>query len=457
MHGNIYKARLQELNRMNIENNESNNSLTAQLVELIQRKEIINEDFQICTRFVLDAIVNAIAASRTDTGRLLMEWSRSLPATNPGQQAFLGGALVHTLEMDDLHKLSVTHPGCVVVPAAFAVAAQSDLSGKQVLVAVLQGFEAMCRIGNAVGRSHYKVWHTTATCGPYGSAMAAACLLGLSPEQHVWALGNAGTQSAGVWEFINSGGMSKHLHAGRAAEAGILAADLARLGFTGPTRILEGKQGMFRASCPDADPAAVVARPNGAWELTQTSIKPWPCCRHTHPAIDAALELSSRLDSGIKQVVIRTYQAALDVCDRPQPDNEYEAKFSLQHCVATALDKGVVGFGSFSQSARDESGITRNSIRVELSGEIDAAYPTNWGCELEILTEQGQTLRASRLHCKGDPELPLTESEMIAKAHTLLDYAGIQPREQEHLINYILDLQNQTRVPGIIELLEVDF
>lgn len=440
-----------------MENNESKNSLTGQLVKLIQDKEITNEDFHACTYFVLDAIVNAIAGTKTDMGKIVLQWWQSMGATDPGKKAFLGGALMHMLEMDDLHKQSVIHPGCVVVPAALAVAARQGLSGKQLLIAVLQGYEAMCRIGNAVGRSHYKIWHSTATCGPYGSAMAASCLLGLSPEQHVWALGNAGTQSAGFWEFMNSGGMSKHLHAGRAAEAGILAADLAKFGFTGPSQILEGKQGMFVANCADARPLEIVSSPEGPWQLTQTSIKPWPCCRHTHPAIDAALELAPKINSPMQQVTLRIYQAALDVCDRPDPDNEYEAKFSLQHCVAVTLDRGMVDFGSFTKSARDESSTTRKAIRIELSPAIDAAYPEMWGCELDVTKEDGQGFQASRAHCKGDPELPLTESEIVDKAHTLLTYAGIKEGEQQKLISYILDLQNQPRVPGILEILDFTF
>jgi 2-methylcitrate dehydratase PrpD len=439
---------------MRIESSESDGSLTNQLVKLIQEKKIINEDLQACTYFVLDATVNAIAGTNTVMGKTLLDWWRSTQSIDSGKQAFLGGALIHTLEMDDLHKQSVTHPGCVVVPAALSIAAREGLSGERLLVAILQGYEAMCRIGNAVGRSHYKIWHTTATCGPYGSAMAVSKLLNLSPQQHVWALGNAGTQSAGFWEFMNSGGMSKHLHAGRAAEAGILAADLARVGFTGPGEILEGKQGMFAAACADANPDEVVAAPQGPWHLTQTSLKPWPCCRHTHPAIDAALEISAQLDSPVTKVTLCTYQAALDVCDRPDPDNEYEAKFSLQHCLATALDKGVIAFDSFTESARQESSATRKTINIAVDSESDAAYPGNWGCELEVITDQGQTLHASRMHCKGDPELPLTEHDIIAKAKTLLDYASVDEASQQQLIKYILDLPNKSRVPSVTELLD---
>ena len=168
------------------------------------------------------------------------------------------------------------HPGCVVVPAAWALANKQGVGGHALLRSVLHGFEATTRVGMGVGPAHYKIWHNTATCGPYGSAMAAADLLGLDDEQTVHALGNAGTQSSGLWQFLETGAMTKHLHAGHAAEAGLKAADLAAFGFTGPPRILEGDKGFFKAACPDAQPELVLANPDDAWQLTTTSIKPWP-------------------------------------------------------------------------------------------------------------------------------------------------------------------------------------
>lgn len=443
---------------MDMENNGSQTtSLTQQLVKLIQEKKIINEDLQACTYFVLDALVNAIVGARTDTGKVIMQWWNEQKTPDAGRQAFLTGALVHTLEMDDLHKQSVTHPGCVVVPAAMAIAAREGHTGKQLLKSILYGYEAMCRTGNAVGRSHYKIWHSTATCGPFGSAMAVGHLLGLSREQHVWALGNAGTQSSGLWEFMNSGGMSKHLHAGRAAESGVLAAELAKFGFTGPLEILEGKQGLFNAACPDPSLTEIIASPDDPWHLTQTSIKPWPCCRHTHPAIDAVLTIYKDMNKPVKEIIVRTYQAALDVCDRPEPANEYEAKFSLQHCVSAALEEGIIEFDSFNAQTREKFKDTRRKIRVERSPEIDSAYPGNWGCEVEVFMADNQSVKSSRLHCKGDPELPLSPAEMEEKARLLLDYAGINEDEQRRLISYILDLQNQPQVHGLTALLDLDF
>ena len=187
------------------------------------------------------------------------------------------------------------------------------------------------------------IWHNTATCGPFGSAMAAASLLGLDDEETLHALGNAGTQSSGFWQFMETGAMSKHLHAGRASESGLLAAELAAHGFTGSPEILEGAKGMFAGMCIDPIPENILADADGEWQLPLTSIKPWPSCRHTHPLIDCALELHGKLNGEeITHVEIETYQAALAVCNRPDPYTEYQSKFSLYHCAAIAILDGVV-------------------------------------------------------------------------------------------------------------------
>ena len=212
-------------------------ALVPRLTQLINSKPITNDDLKSAQLLVMDTIACAIAAFETEPARILARMPHNTPG-DPMRRAFYFGGLSHVIEMDDLHRSSVTHPGTVVIPAAWAVAEVENLGGRAFLEAVLKGYEACCRIGNAVGKAHYKVWHNTSTCGPFGSAMAAASLYGLSENQTVWALGNAGTQSSGLWEFMASGAMSKHLHTARAAESGLLAAYLARDGFTGPDTIL---------------------------------------------------------------------------------------------------------------------------------------------------------------------------------------------------------------------------
>jgi len=415
-------------------------SLTSQLTQLIRGKSITASDRNKAALFVLDAVANAYAGRRTDPAARVLRWYRT-QGGDSGRQALAVGVLTHILETDDLHKASVTHPGCVIVPAALAVAAREKSDATGFLTAVLQGYEACCRVGNAVGPAHYRIWHNTATCGPYGSAMASAALLELSDEQCVHALGNAGTQSSGLWQFLETGAMSKHLHAGRAAEAGVVAADLAAVGFTGPPAILEGDKGFFAAACPDANPDAVLHAPDDAWQLCQTSIKPWPSCRHTHPAIDAALELYDQLKGReVARIEVEAYQAALDVCDRPQPDSEYAAKFSLQHCVSVALSDGQVSFNSFGSEQRDRMEIYRKKVVLNVSTEMESHYPEHWGGKVTVTTANGAEFSASRKDCTGDPELPLNREQMIEKAMMLFAHAGLDQRQADEQVRCILAL-----------------
>ncbi len=428
-------------------------SLTQQLIEIVRNKAIAPSDLRQAALFVLDAVASSIAGSRTRPGEILRAWAKA-QARDAGREAFLIGGLAHILEMDDLHRASVTHPGCVVVPAGMALARREGLGGHALLAAVLRGYEACCRVGMAVGPAHYRIWHNTATCGPFGSAMAAASLLDLSEGHSLYALGNAGTQSSGLWQFMETGAMSKHLHAGRAAEAGIVAADLARLGFSGPPLILEGDQGMFAAMCPDPDPIAVVRDGEGPWQLTRTSIKPWPSCRHTHPSIDAALALSKHLSGeAVRAVTVETYQAALNVCDRASPESEYEAKFSLQHCVAAALEDGDIGFPSFDPESRRRLAVLRKKIRVLAAQPYAGDYPAHWGARVTAELFDGSRPAERRRDCFGDPEQPLDELRMTAKAGRLMTFGGLSEGQSQDIIQSVLGLAEDGPVPAVFDVL----
>lgn len=424
-------------------------SLTQELVSLIRTKPVADADLQSAAMFVLDTVACALGAAESKPARMLGA------VAPPGcgdmaRRAFYFGGLSHVLEMDDLHRDSVTHPGCVVIPAAWAAAESRDLGGIAFLKAVLAGYEACCRVGMSVGKTHYRVWHNTSTCGPFGSAMAVAELIGLSDEEAVWALGNAGTQSSGLWQFLESGSMSKHLHTARGAESGVLASLLAAEGFTGAADILEGDKGFYVGLCPDPDPSAITAAPFGPWELTRTSIKPWPCCRHTHPTIDAAIELHRRLEGAeIRKVSVGAYQAALDVCDRPDPQDPYSAKFSLQHCAAIALCDGKVEQTSFDASSRARIAEQRSKVELHLSPSVNGAYPKAWGTEVRVETSDRRVLEAVRNEAKGDPENPMNADELSAKAHALLVEGGMPAAKVSDLVSAILDLVNDRPVRSL--------
>lgn len=434
-------------------------SLTSQLVDMIRAKPVSEADLAAAALFTLDAIANTCAGQNSEAGRILLSWFEAghtgnrMPDT--GSTSFLLGALTHILETDDLHRQSVVHPGCVVVPPAWVLAKGRGIKGRAFLTAVLHGFEATTRIGMAVGAEHYRIWHNTSTCGPFGSAMAAATLLGLDAEQTTHALGNAGSQAAGLWEFLETGAMTKHLHAGHAAEAGVKAAELASHGFTGPPKILEGEKGFFRAACPDANPEAVLADPHAPWQLVGTSIKPWPSCRHTHPSIDAAIGIRGVLQErgidpagdAVEKIEARVYQAALDICDRPEPTSEYEAKFSLHHTVVAGLARSNVGFDAFGASARQDLASLREKVSVVLADPYASAYPKAWGSAVTVTLKSGEEITEARNHAKGDPEAPLSHDEMVAKAKMLLEHAGM-PRA-DAFVDAVLSLPTDTALPGL--------
>ena len=415
-------------------------SLTRELAALIGGKTASEADLSHAALFVLDTLACAVAGRASAPARMLI--AVAPPArSDVARRAFLVAGLCHILEMDDLHRDSVTHPGSVVIPAAWSIAEDRNLGGRSFLEAILAGYEVCCRVGMAAGKAHYRVWHNTSTCGPFGSAMAAARLTGLNLDETVWALGNAGTQSSGLWEFLATGAMSKHLHTARAAESGVLAALLAKEGFTGPEKILEGEKGFFAGLCPDPMPHAVTADPGRPWELTRTSVKPWPCCRHTHPAIDAALELHAAVAGAeVAKVTIGAYRAAIDVCDRPDPQDPYSAKFSLQHTAAIALSDGFVNPASFDAEARSRMAAGRAKVALTVAPKVDAAYPKAWGAEVVVETADGRRLVTSRHHAKGDPENPLSGTELKDKARTLLIGSGLSDNRADAFIAAILGL-----------------
>ena len=309
-------------------------TLSSDLIRLIRAKQIEEADLARAALFVLDTAANFIGGTKCDEGKPFLAWARATGlltrdglSGEPARTTFLLGALAHVLEIDDLHRAAALHPGCIVVPLLWGRdwPVGEPAGGKRAMAAVLHGYEAAARIGMAVGPAHYKLWHNTATCGPFGAAMAAATLLDLDEARCIDALGNAGTQASGLWEFLSSGALSKPLHAGRAAEAGLTAAELAEHGITGAPTILEGERGFFAAMCPDAEPELVLREPDAPWQLHASSIKPWPSCRHTHPVIDAAQELRQTLmkqqlgADAVESIEIATYGAALDRCDNPKP------------------------------------------------------------------------------------------------------------------------------------------
>ena len=346
---------------------------------------------------------------------------------SPEEAAFVNGGLGNILEMDDVHRAAILHPGPVVIPAALAAAESAGASGETLLDAIAKGYEADIRLGVSLGPGHYAKWHNTATCGPFGAAAAVGHVLGLDESAIVSALGNAATQSTGPWRCRHEQVMTKQLHTARAAQAGFAAASLAASGFTGPEFMLEGEQGFYDAMCPDPEPDRLLAEPDGPWKVWETSFKPWPACRHTHPAIDAALLLRERSDPAeIRRVEIETFGDARTFCDRPSPETPLEAKFSLQHAVALTLLDGPPALDGFSDRAiaRDDLRALREKTEVRVSEPFASQYPDHFGASVSVTLASGQSVSAEVADALGDPENPLSAEQIVSKARVLMAAGG---------------------------------
>jgi 2-methylcitrate dehydratase PrpD len=447
-------------------------SLTEQLGEFIVRtsaEDVVADVRARAAWWVLDWLGCAIAGLATPPGRIFLQHTAEQPAgsssclglergRSPQAAALHNGAVSHIVEMDDVDRASVIHPGAVVIPSALAVAENVGASGRALLSAVTLGYEVAIRVGESVGKTHYFHWHNTATCGVFGAAAAAGWLLGLDAQRMTWALGSAGTQAGGLWEFIADGAMSKHLHAGRAAANGVLAAELAALGFTGARRILEGRQGFFAATAPDGDPTRVTAALGDGWKLPGVSIKPYPSCRHTHSSVDAALRLRQTHDlrpADVDRVAIAAYRSVLDLTDNPAPEHLYAAKFSVQYCVARALLDGTLGLDDFTDERIREPEVRALMARTEvrLDPALDARYPREFPAEVSVTLGDGRTVRELVGSPKGDPESPLTPDELTAKFRGMLAHSVYEDRAGQ-LLDRIMGLEAEESVRGLLALRE---
>lgn len=254
---------------------------------------------------ILDYFSSAIAGKDTEPIKKVEELVEMLGGNeqasliNGGKSsvanaALLNGAASHIVEQDDIHKSSIIHAATVVIPAALAVGEWKKLDGKDLITAVVVGYEVCFRIGEAVSPSHYYYWHNTATCGTFGSAAAVAKLLNLSGEQTVHSLGNAGTQAAGLWEFIEDGAMSKQLHPGKAAMNGVISSMLAEKDFTAASKILEGRRGFFEAMSDEYDADKITDGLGKEFKIMENSFKVHASCRHTHHAMDLVSDLAKQ-------------------------------------------------------------------------------------------------------------------------------------------------------------------
>jgi 2-methylcitrate dehydratase PrpD len=334
--------------------------------------------------------------------------------------ALINGTAAHTEEVDDIFRDGIYHPGAPTISAALAVAQSLNLSGMDFLRAVVVGYEISTRIGAAMGRAHYKYWHNTGTIGCFGACAAVSEALKLNKQQFAHALATVTTFAAALQQAFRMDSMSKPLHAGRAAEAGVTAALAAREGVIGSLDVIEGDAGFGRAMSDGPDWDKALATLGRDWHITRMTFKNHACCGHTFAAIDGVLALKERMmvaAEEIERIRVGTYRAGVEVAHYEAPRTPAEGRFSLKYVVATALTHGSVRLAAFERErlSNKETKRLMEKISVAIDPELDATFPRQRAARVVIEARGGRREEFLQPTRKGDPDMPLTDREVDEK------------------------------------------
>lgn len=364
------------------------------------------------------------------------------------QAAALNAVYGHVMDMDDVHNASIVHLAVVTVPVAVALAQRLHKSGRDVIEAIAAGYEMGARVGEAINPSSYKYWHTTGVVGALSSGITAAKLLTLSEEETINCVGSSGTQAAGLWEFLDSGAMSKVLHTANANLCGLRAAELAKLGFTGSPTILEGERGLIRALAPQFDLSCLTDGYGEELCICRNSFKPYACCRHTHSAnycIEKIMSERSFLPADIVSIVDETYSTAAQITDDPHPKNAYRAKFSLQFCIAAMLIFKELGDGIFTSANLTNPSVLdlMGKIVVRVDPQLDEEFRKNtaqWPHRIILVLKDGRVISERVDFPLGDPQNPFSW-EIADRKFRQLTADLLNSRTLETLLNRFHDFE----------------
>ena len=408
-----------------------------QLAEFITTSEFDSFPAEVqhqARRCLMDTVGVILAGSRyADSGKFVRSYAEKVKeekvATVIGTSfkrsastaCLANGVMAHALELDDGSKHATYHPGSSIVPTVLALAQQHGISGERILEAIILGYEVSLRIGTAVNPSHYlRGFHPTGTIATFGTAAAASKILGLNAEQVCNALGLAGSLASGINQYEVDGSVVKHLHPGNAARNGIMAAELAREGFTGPEGVIDGRLGFCHCFADEYELESITRDLGTEYAFLQIYFKPYCSCRYVHFAIEAALNILDEkpLDwEDVKEVKIRTHKNGKQCSDIPEFQTPLHARLSIQYGIASILVRGTAGLMDYTEEKiRDERvcSLARKMV-LEVDPEIQKVYPNPRSMVVEITDEAGNVWSSRVDYAKGDPQNPISDIELKAK------------------------------------------
>ena len=382
----------------------------------------------------LDFLAVAIRGSRSPSGEAVKKiFKGHEEATVLGSRmlssmdaAFCNGIFAHSLDLDDGHRYAQLHPGCTVIPAALAVAEAREKTGTELIEAIVAGYQVSISLGTFSNPQHRNNgFHSTGTCGTFGAAAAACKIMNLPEEKVINALGLAGTQASGLLESDHSGSMAKHLHAGKAAQAGVLSALLAETDFTGAKSIIEGKQGFYSSMVSNTDKPNIKARwkavENDYYHISNVYFKQYPLCRHLHSSADATLIIKENMKleglnfDDICSIKVKTYKIAAEH-DNYHPETPEDVRQSLPFAIAICLISGAPNTRNMDITAQTRW--LASKISIETDKKLDESYPNKRPSEITIETENRVFKSLVNLP-NGEPENPLDMQDINQKFQEL--------------------------------------
>ena len=378
--------------------------------------------------------------------------------------ALLNGTSGHALDFDDDHREGTMHPSAAVFPAVLAVGENRGVTGKEFLLSYILGLEVMIRIGESfLGKSYYQGFHPTGTCGVFGAATSCAKVMGLDVERTKYALGIAGSFASGTQECTGEGAWQKPLQAGHPAMGGVLAASLAEKRFIGAGTVFDGPNGLIRAfSFKDQfDYGRITETLGKKWEMKDTSIKMYACCRFCGPVFDCALDLYRQgvRSNNVKRIVAKVGDFSIKMLCNPveqkrKPVTHVDAQFSLPWAIATAICKNKGGIDEFGTEALKDAQVLAMAEKVawEFDPAAEAMYPRAYPATLIAELNDGRILQAHVDYPKGDPENPATKTEIISKFHSLTG-TYLDKEKREKIINTVNRLDELVNIAELADLI----
>lgn len=358
-------------------------------------------------------------------------------------EVFLNGFAAHVLELDDGHRHGMIHLGASIVSAVLDVAKNEGLKSEDVLCGIVMGYEVAVRCARAIQPGHKeRGYHVSGTCGTIGSAMGIAFACGYNKNQLLSTLDCAVSSAAGVLEIQEQASELKPYNVGRAAMAGVVAAQVGKLGLPGPDDILGGKRGFLAALTGTPKPEFLIDFSNDDYAIMGIYQKVHAACRHCHPAIDATIDMRNDLNlkpEQIDHIEVRTYKLAVGSHDHTDIMGISSAKLSTPYAVALAVVKGSAGYADYNEANLDDYNIKliTRKVRVIEDENLTAQSPAVRGAKVTIYLKDGNVYEAPCLYPKGEPEHPLTQEELEGKFRGLAIYGGLSQGECDEVISEI--------------------